>query len=264
MANQGPLYGIAATIKQKREETYEVALEQALQKWIEGVLGITFPSSFQESLKDGIILCNLANTLRKGVVRRIDTGSNLKPFKMMENINAFLKACVFLGLSQNDCFVTVDLYEGKNMNAVLDTLQLLAKHSKSFPGYKGPNFDDLYRPAVSPYQEEISKAQGLQPSESASRARSSSNSANRARSPSNSSTDASNTSSDSISSIRNTSSANLNTANTSSANLNTANTSSTSLNNAASSQPSVITGPSVRGFIEPEPDYFSVAVDFED
>eukprot|EP01121_Diplochlamys_sp_Union-15-3_P006988 TRINITY_DN1757_c0_g1_i1.p1 TRINITY_DN1757_c0_g1~~TRINITY_DN1757_c0_g1_i1.p1 ORF type:complete len:227 (-),score=46.08 TRINITY_DN1757_c0_g1_i1:82-693(-) len=160
MANQGPSYGIVASIKQKRAETYDVALESAIQKWIEAVLQIKFPSNFQASLKDGVILCKLANALRPNSVRKFDTGTNLKPFRMMENINAFLKACVALGLHQNDCFVTVDLYEGKNMNTVLDTLQLLAKHAKSMTGYKGPNLDDLYRsPSQSVYQEEIEKAQ---------------------------------------------------------------------------------------------------------
>eukprot|EP01121_Diplochlamys_sp_Union-15-3_P006989 TRINITY_DN1757_c0_g2_i1.p1 TRINITY_DN1757_c0_g2~~TRINITY_DN1757_c0_g2_i1.p1 ORF type:complete len:230 (-),score=47.21 TRINITY_DN1757_c0_g2_i1:66-686(-) len=180
MANQGPSYGIVASIKQKRAETYDVALEGALQRWIEAVLQTKFPSNFQASLKDGVILCQLANVLRPNSVRKFDTGSNLKPFKMMENINAFLKACVALGLHQNDCFVTVDLYEGKNMNTVLDTLQLLAKHAtKSITGYKGPNLDDYYKsPAQNVYQEEIEKAQnyasGVSNSQSYSKPQSSS------------------------------------------------------------------------------------------
>jgi len=35
-----------------------------------------------------------------------------------ENIQAYLKACVALGVRESDLFNTVDLYENKNINLV--------------------------------------------------------------------------------------------------------------------------------------------------
>jgi len=35
------------------------------------------------------------------------------PFKQMENISNFLKACRALGVAEHDLFETVDLYEAK-------------------------------------------------------------------------------------------------------------------------------------------------------
>lgn len=51
-------------------------------------------------------------------------GANIKiqtstmPFKMMENIEAYLKFCSSCGLRTHDLFQTVDLYEAKNLNQV--------------------------------------------------------------------------------------------------------------------------------------------------
>ncbi len=47
--------------------------------------GEKFASSYDDSLKNGVILCNLVNKLSPGIVQKINTtGSN---FKMMENVN---------------------------------------------------------------------------------------------------------------------------------------------------------------------------------
>ena len=49
------------------------------------------------------------------------------PFKIMENINAFLSGCTKIGLPISDLFQTVDLYEEKNMNQVLLCLASLKR-----------------------------------------------------------------------------------------------------------------------------------------
>ena len=41
-----------------------------------------------------------------------------------ENIGYFLEACQKMGLRASDCFMTVDLYEGKNLLAVRNPLCL--------------------------------------------------------------------------------------------------------------------------------------------
>ncbi len=58
----------------------------------------------------------LINKLKPGTINQIHTSSIA--YKQMENIAAYLKACVQLGLKQADCFNTIDLYEGKDINLV--------------------------------------------------------------------------------------------------------------------------------------------------
>lgn len=56
----------------------------------------------------------------------------------MENIESFIKGCTTLGLKQSSLFNTLDLYEEKNMNLVITSIHVLAKHAEKLPGYAGP------------------------------------------------------------------------------------------------------------------------------
>ena len=60
-------------------------VEREAQEWIEAVVGERFEGSFAESLKDGVILCKLINTIRPGSVAKINNPATM-PFKKMENI----------------------------------------------------------------------------------------------------------------------------------------------------------------------------------
>jgi len=62
--------------------------ELQIQRWIEAVNGEPFPAdkpTFEDALKDGIILCNMMNKLSPGIVPKINTSG--PSFKMMENVN---------------------------------------------------------------------------------------------------------------------------------------------------------------------------------
>ena len=48
-------------------------------------------------------------------------------FKMMENISNFLSACEVYGVTRNDLFQTVDLYEGQNMVQVVNGIHALGR-----------------------------------------------------------------------------------------------------------------------------------------
>jgi len=87
---------------------------------VEQVTGEKFSSDFQTSLKSGILLCNLLNALRPNSIPRINNSK--MPFKEMENIDAYLKACTSLGIPSQYLFMTVDLYEGKNLNQVVQNI----------------------------------------------------------------------------------------------------------------------------------------------
>jgi len=107
----------------KRAAQYDKGLEVKIQSWMESTLGEKFAGSFSESLKDGVLLCKLLNTLKPGSAK---PGKPSKmPFVQMENINNFLTGCKNCGLSDVDLFVTVDLYEAKNMLQVQHCLDKL-------------------------------------------------------------------------------------------------------------------------------------------
>lgn len=65
----------------------DAAQENEIQRWIEAVVGEKFPDgvSYEDALKDGIILCKMMNKLSPGIVTKVNmSGPN---FKMMENVN---------------------------------------------------------------------------------------------------------------------------------------------------------------------------------
>jgi len=90
-------------------------------EFIESVTGEKFPSSdFQTSLKNGVLLCKTINILKPGTVPKYNTSK--MPFKEMENVDAYLKACMNLNVPSQYLFMTVDLYEGKNLNQVVQNV----------------------------------------------------------------------------------------------------------------------------------------------
>ncbi|XP_078575324.1 calponin-3-like isoform X1 [Branchiostoma floridae x Branchiostoma japonicum] len=130
MATHGPSYGLSADIAKKQAAKYDHDLERQVRLWMGEILGEPFPDAgFQEAMKDGTLLCNLINKLEPGSVKKIKTSK--VPFMQMENISQFLQAAERYGLKRTDLFQTVDLYEGKGMNAVLDCLLALASQAKT-------------------------------------------------------------------------------------------------------------------------------------
>ncbi|KAJ1799643.1 Protein kinase of the Mitotic Exit Network [Coemansia sp. RSA 2399] len=113
-------------------------------RFIEAVLGQHVDASrLNESLRDGVVLCRLINTLRPGAVKRINTKT--LPFTQMENISNFLAAAQKLGLDSADLFQTVDLYEGKNMPRVVMTLLTIARVVAGIPLHSQRKLVDLHK-----------------------------------------------------------------------------------------------------------------------
>ncbi|KAG0256284.1 hypothetical protein DFQ27_005793 [Actinomortierella ambigua] len=120
-------YGLDREIAAKMAAKYDVGREQQAREWIEAVIQEKFPlPGFQESLKDGIVLCKLINILIPGFVK-IKTSK--MPFVQMENIAKFLEGCEKLGCPKHDLFQTIDLYENKNPGQVVDSIFSLSRHA---------------------------------------------------------------------------------------------------------------------------------------
>ncbi|XP_014292804.1 muscle-specific protein 20 [Halyomorpha halys] len=112
--------------------------EREAQAWIEEILGEKFPShvSYEDHLKDGQVLCRLMNKLTPGCITKINSSGG--QFKMMENINNFLKAMTEYGVPDVDLFQTVDLYEKKDIGQVTTALFGLGRQTYRHTEWPGP------------------------------------------------------------------------------------------------------------------------------
>lgn len=132
--NRGPAYGLSAEVKNKLASKYDPHLEAELRDWIESTTGKNIGNKFMESLKDGVILCDLINKLQPGSVRRINEST--QNWHQLENIGNFTKAITAYGVKQHDLFEANDLFENTNLTQVQSTLLALAGVAKS-KGDKG-------------------------------------------------------------------------------------------------------------------------------
>jgi hypothetical protein len=113
--------------------------DREAQEWIETLLGKKFPpgAAYEDVLRDGQVLCQVINQLAPNSVKKINsTGGD---FKMMENINNFLKAIKAYGVNDVDLFQTVDLYEKKDIGAVTTCLFALGRETYRHSEFPGPH-----------------------------------------------------------------------------------------------------------------------------
>lgn len=131
-------YGLDRDLKAKQEATYDHDLEAAVTGWVEQITGSTRGDrSFAEWLKSGQVLCELANCIRPGIVKKINESQ--MPFKQMENITFFMNAARELGVPESSMFGTPDLYEEKNIGSVVKSLNSLGGAVQtSCPDFAGP------------------------------------------------------------------------------------------------------------------------------
>merc|ERR1712113_193099 len=79
-------------------------LEDEVAEWIEELTNDRRGSqSFLEWLKDGKVLCRMANIIKPGSVHHINENCTT-PWKEQENVSAFIKATRAMGLMEKDTF----------------------------------------------------------------------------------------------------------------------------------------------------------------
>jgi len=117
----------------------DAELETQALDWIEGNLGepLDRKKPYDELLKDGIILCKLANKLMPGCIKKIDTKGG--GFALMQNIERFQAAAKKWGVPVNEVFQTVDLWEKKNIPGVTMCIHSMARQAQQHPEYTGPH-----------------------------------------------------------------------------------------------------------------------------
>jgi hypothetical protein len=98
-------------------------MEDEVVEWVEATLGIKLERPVQQALRSGQILCTLLNALKPGQVKKIHA-KKLAPMQR-ENIGWFLEGVRLFGVSESDCFMTNDLFEGTDMRQVMICLTSL-------------------------------------------------------------------------------------------------------------------------------------------
>ena len=127
-------------LKRIREGKYDLKLEADVCNWIGQIIGrYRSPNETAAAwMKSGDVVCELMNGIRPGTIKKYNVKTTSK-FKQMENITLFLRACREVGMLEKDLFSTVDLYEAKDMNAVILSLFNLGGTIQStIPYFKGP------------------------------------------------------------------------------------------------------------------------------
>lgn len=135
MSNRGPSYGLSREVKLKLAKKYDKQMEEKQRIWISNVTKIDLPpiseQTFHTTLKDGLILCALAENLLPGCIKKpFPHVKMLNSFRCMENISAFLNAAQnYFGVPQASLFQTCDLYDASNMTQVQICIQAFASHA---------------------------------------------------------------------------------------------------------------------------------------
>merc|ERR1719411_2479682 len=96
-------------------------------------------------LRSGVSLVKLAIKIREGTPNcppkaakmRLKPNTLNAPFKQMENIQVFLNFAEAYGVPKTGLFQTVDLFEGRNMAQVLNSVQQLGTECRR-NGFTGP------------------------------------------------------------------------------------------------------------------------------
>lgn len=139
--NRATKSGFAAEAHNKIQAKYDPELAGELLAWVKDVTGKDISISgdmdnFYETLKDGVLLCHLVNSIKPDSIPDKKINQSKMAFKCMENINLFLEHARQMGVPAQETFQTVDLWEKQNLLSVAICLQSLARKAPKF-GVKG-------------------------------------------------------------------------------------------------------------------------------
>jgi len=136
------LYGFDAEVYLKMKAKEDPDWRIKIAEWIEAVIGEQLPNKddLWPSLKDGLVLCRLMNTIKPNTIKKYSQPKNgkLHPLMERENIGLFLEGCWHIGIQSSNMFVVADLHGRRNMQAVLNNLAALSNVASSCFGCKVP------------------------------------------------------------------------------------------------------------------------------
>lgn len=128
-------YGLDHEIAQKFASKWDSSKAQQVADWLAGLANapkgtISSSTDFQNYIKSGVILCNAVNALWPNSIPASAISKSSMAFPQRENIVKYMEAAKKNGLRETDAFVTDDLYEGRNLVVVLDSIIALGQVAK--------------------------------------------------------------------------------------------------------------------------------------
>ncbi|KAL7073834.1 hypothetical protein ACQ4LE_007435 [Meloidogyne hapla] len=141
MAYRSSASGLSVTVLAKQTNKYNPHEAELLLTWIKDLLGGKFNTSgerenFHSVLKDGQVLCKLANEIQPDTIPNIHRPRKLvwvgetpltTRFACMENINSFVDWARKQGVSDHETFQSDDLFEARDLYSVCMTLHALGR-----------------------------------------------------------------------------------------------------------------------------------------
>ncbi|CCH58232.1 hypothetical protein TBLA_0A04370 [Henningerozyma blattae CBS 6284] len=120
-----------------------------IETWIfQAILKKPLPqsnSTLLETLKDGTVLCQLANILAEADNQpTIKWKESKMPFVQMEQIAQFLSFATAYGVPQDELFQTVDLFEEKDPASVYQTIKSVSRYANK----RHPNLFPVIGPQI--------------------------------------------------------------------------------------------------------------------
>lgn len=130
-----------ASMADQRAAEEQEAFNEAIA-YVEQVTGKSYPGDLWEWLKDGHVLCEMANKIKPGIIPKV--GRAGMPFREMENIDMYNNACRSLGVTPNNTFRSPDLYEKRvsyptaMIHNILALQRVVEKKNRSSGGSRSP------------------------------------------------------------------------------------------------------------------------------
>jgi len=127
------------SLRRKEEEMADMENKtQEIKDWIEGLLKEKLPKlSFREILLDGVVLCKLANAIKRDCIKKFHKKPRMLMMKM-ENIAFFLTACkTRFNIPQAVIFAPTDIHDDSDPTAMRKVINVLLLMKQEMGG--GPS-----------------------------------------------------------------------------------------------------------------------------
>jgi hypothetical protein len=124
--------GLDADLRERMASRHDPQRERDALNWLTTVAGVDEVDSsipLQDALHDGLLLCQAL----QAILPTVKYNKRAKmPFLQMENIHTFLQGARTVGCPDYELFLTVDLYEAKNIPQVVDAIYSLSRNAHKY------------------------------------------------------------------------------------------------------------------------------------